>query len=289
MQDPYATLQLSRQATQDEIKRAYRKLAKEFHPDLHPDNPASLRRFKDITAAYDLLSDAAKRRHYDQSLQRAKAAADRQAPPGESGFEAGLETFFSARNWGYRPDGSSAGPKRRGDDICQTLRLSFVEAVLGGVKRVIVKDRRSVDIKVPPLSETGQSLRVAGQGDAGTNGGAYGDLVLELAVDPHPVFIRKDLDIEMTLPVTIFEAVLGAAVMVSTVHGLVELKIPKGSNTDYKLRLKGKGLAGPGGVQGDHYVRLKVVLPDPKDPDFLRLVETWSKRYTYRVRSALND
>jgi DnaJ-class molecular chaperone len=287
MPDPYDILHIGRKATPDEIKRAYRKLAKEFHPDLHPDNPSSLRRFKDITAAYELLSDDAKRRRYDRDLAAAAAAADRSRqppPPREDGFEAGLDSFFNARSWGYRPDGSPAGPQRRGADLFQTLKISFLEAALGTRKRIVVKDERALDIVVPALTEDGQTLRLKGQGDPGTNGGSNGDVLVEISVTSHPVFTRLDLDIHMTLPVTIPEAVLGGPVTVPTAHGLVQLKIPKGSNTDTRLRLKGKGLVDSDGRQGDQYVMLKVVLPDPRDPDFLRLVETWSKRFNYRVR-----
>jgi DnaJ-class molecular chaperone len=282
MLDPYAILQVSQRATQDEIKRAYRKLAKELHPDLHPDNPAAARRFKDVSVAYDLLSDEAKRRRYDHALAAAATAADHHAA---EGFEAGLDAFFSARNWGYRPDGS-AGPRRRGADIFQTLKLSFIEAALGTRKRIVVKDERAVELTVPPLTEDGQTLRLTGQGEPGHNGGPSGDILVEVAVEPHTLFTRKEFDIHMVLPVTVPEAVLGGAVTVPTIHGLVQLKIPRGSNTDTRLRLKGKGVPGPDGAQGDQYITLKVILPDPRDPDFIRLVETWSKRYSYRVRPA---
>jgi len=284
MLDPYVTLQVGRRATLDEIKRAYRKLAKEFHPDLHPDNPASARRFKDISAAYDLLSDEAKRQRYDRASDAA-ATADQAASTG-SGFEAGLDAFFSGRNWGYRPDGSPGGPRLPGADIFQTLKISFIEAALGTRKRLFIKDERAVDVAVPALTEDGQTLRLKGQGEAGQKGGLSGDLLVEITVESHPHFTRRELDIHMVLPVTVPEAVLGAAVTVPTVHGLVQLKIPEGSNTDTRLRLKGKGVAGPSGGQGDHYVILKVVLPDPRDPEFIRLVETWSKRYSYRARPA---
>ena len=282
MLDPYAILQVSPRATQDEIKRAYRKLAKELHPDLHPENPAAARRFGDVSTAYELLSDEAKRRRYDQALAAAGAAADHHAA---EGFEAGLDAFFNARNWGYRPDGS-AGPRRRGADIFQTLKLDFVEAALGTRKRIVIKDERALEVTVPPLTADGQTLRVNGQGEAGVNGGPSGDVLVEVAVEPHALFTRKELDIHVVLPVTVPEAVLGAAVTVPTIHGLVQLKIPRGSNTDSRLRLKGQGVPGPDGAQGDQYITLKVILPDPHDPEFIRLVETWSKRYSYRARPA---
>jgi DnaJ-class molecular chaperone len=278
MLDPYATLQVGRRATQDEIKRAYRKLAKELHPDLHPNNPSSARRFNEISAAYDVLSDEAKRRRYDHELAAAEQAAD-------SGFEAGLDAFFSARKWGgHRP--ASDGPRQRGADIYQSLTVSFIEAVLGARKRVFIKDARSLDVALPPLTEDGQTLRLKGQGEPGRSGGLNGDVLVEITIEAHPVLTRRDLDIHMVLPVTIQEAVLGGLATVPTIHGPVQLRIPRGSNTDTRLRLKGKGIPAPDGTQGDQYVVLKVVLPDPLDPDFLRLVETWAKRYDYRVRPA---
>jgi|HubBroStandDraft_1064217.scaffolds.fasta_scaffold00087_37 DnaJ-class molecular chaperone len=281
MLDPYAILQVGREVSQDEIKRSYRKLAKAFHPDLHPDNPLSLRRFKDISSAYDLLSDEAKRQRYDRAL--APAAAD-PAAPADGRFEAGLDSFFSGRGWGHRPDGS--GPPRRGADIFQTLKLDFTEAALGTRKRIVVKDERAVDVIVPALTEDGQTLRLKGQGEPGSNGGLSGDVLVEIAVARHDLFTRSDLDIHMVLPVTVPEAVLGALVTVPTLYGPAQLEIPKGSNTDARLRLEGKGVTTPDGAQGDQHVVLKVVLPDPHDLEFLRLVEVWSRRYSYRVRPA---
>jgi DnaJ-class molecular chaperone len=281
MSDPYATLQVDRRATQDEIKRAYRKLAKELHPDLHPNNPASARRFKDITAAYDVLSDEAKRRRYDHELKQAAAASEQRA---SSRFEEGLDAFFGGRSWGYRNDGSTNGPRRRGADIYQSIKVGFIEAALGTRKRITVNDERALDVTVPPLTVDGQSLRLKGQGGMGQNGGASGDLFVEVTVEPHAVFTRKEFDIHMELPVTVPEAVLGATVTVSTVTGLVQLKIPKGSNTGTVLRLKGRGLGGPTGGQGDQYVTLRVILPDGADPEFSALVESWSQRHRYSVR-----
>ncbi len=282
MLDPYTTLQIGRQASLEEIKRAYRRLAKELHPDLHPNNPASARRFSEINTAYDVLSDEAKRRRYDRELA---AAEQGPAQPADDGFEAGLDAFFSSRKWGARGDGFTGGPPQRGADIFQSLTISFVEAAVGARKRVFIRDSRSLDIAIPPLTEDGQTLRLKGQGDAGRNGGLYGDMLVEVTVEPHPLFTRRDLDIHMTLPVTVPEAVLGAMATAPTVHGPVQLRIPKGSNTDTRLRLKGKGLVGPDGTIGDQYISLKVMLPDPADPEFLRLVETWAKRNNYQARS----
>jgi DnaJ-class molecular chaperone len=291
--DPYATLQVNRDASPDEIKRSYRKLAKELHPDLHPNNPVSARRFKDITAAYDVLSDDAKRRQYDRQLAAAEAAARAGRGRPASGFQSGrsfeddgLDSFFGRAGWAFRRDPAGNGPKLRGADIYQSLTIPFAEAALGARKRVTIKDRRVLDIAVPPLTQDGQTLRLKGQGGLGSNGGPAGDLFVEITVEPHPLFTRKDFDILMTLPVTLPEVVLGAIVTVPTVHGMVSLKIPPGSNTDTVLRLRGKGVGGAGaaGGPGDQLVTLKVVLPAARDGEFTEFVTQWAKRRSYSVR-----
>jgi len=144
----------------------------------------------------------------------------------------------------------------------------------------VIKDQRVLDINIPPLTQDNQTLRLKGQGGQGANGGPAGDVFVEITVEPHPLFTRRDQDILMTLPVTLPEAVLGATITVPTIHGMVSLKIPKGSNTDTVLRLRGKGL---GGI-GDQLVTLKVVLPTAKDGELTDLVEQWSKRHSYSVR-----
>lgn len=282
MMDPYATLQVGRDASADEIKRSYRKLAKELHPDLHPNNPVSARRFNDITAAYDVLGDDAKRRQYDSQLAAAEAAARAGRGGGGNPFDDdGLDSFFGrSRSWGFKRDAGGAGPKLRGADIYQSLIISFTEAAVGAKKRLIVKDQRVLDINIPPLTQDNQTLRLKGQGGTGANGGPAGDVFVEITVEPHPLFTRRDHDILMTLPVTLPEALLGATITVPTVQGMVSLKVPKGSNTDTVLRLRGKGLGG----QGDQLVTLKVVLPTANDGELTELVEQWSKRHSYSVR-----
>ncbi|HEV2677293.1 MAG TPA: DnaJ C-terminal domain-containing protein [Aliidongia sp.] len=277
--DPYATLQVGRDASPDEIKRSYRKLAKELHPDLHPNNPVSARRFNDITAAYDVLSDDAKRRQYDTKVAAAEAATRTGRGRSNPLDDDGLDSFFG-RSWGFRREATGSGPKLRGADIYQSLTVPFVEAAIGAKKRLIIKDQRVLEVAIPAMTQDGQTLRLKGQGGAGTNGGPAGDVFVELTVEPHPLFTRRDHDILMTLPVTLPEAVLGATVTVPTVQGLVSLKVPKGSNTDQVLRLRGKGLGG----QGDQLVTLKLVLPTAKDGELTDFLEEWSKRHSYSVR-----
>jgi DnaJ-class molecular chaperone len=291
MLDPYATLEVARTATPDEIKRAFRRLAKELHPDLNPNSPAIARRFRDVAAAYDVLSDEGKRRDYDRQVDAARAAADRQAAwrastAGANAFDDNFDSFF-------KPSGRTANQRRerpadafwRGGDIHQSLRISFVEAALGTRKRIQIADRRVLDVAIPAATLDGQTLRLKGQGTPGMLGTTPGDVLVEIAVEPHPLFSRKDHDIHMALQVTVPEAVLGASVIVPTIHGTVQLHIPKGSNTDTVLRLRGKGVPMADGGAGDQYVTLKVVLPPNDDRDFAKLVEQWAKRRAYTVRA----
>ncbi len=292
MLDPYTTLEVRPDASPDEIKRSFRRLAKELHPDLNPNNAANARRFRDIAAAYDLLSDDLKRRDYDRQAEAARVAADRAAANRRAGaaggFDDGLDSFFRTRS-----SRTTAGPRHeragdafwRGGDIHQSLRISFAEAALGTRKRIQIADQRILDVVVPPATVEGQTLRLKGQGTPGMLGSAPGDVLIEIAVEPHPAFTRRDHDIHMTLAVTVPEAVQGGSVAVATIHGPVQLRIPRGSNTDTVLRLRGKGVPMPGGQAGDQYVTLKVVLPPADDPDFARLVEQWARRRAYTVRS----
>lgn len=288
MLDPYATLEVGHDASLDEIKRSFRRLAKELHPDLNPNNAAYARRFRDIAAAYDMLSDEGKRRDYDRQAEAARIAADRAATfraarnsdsAGHHGFDEGLDNFFRGR-------GAKTNARReraadsiwRGSDVHQSLRVSFVEAALGTRKRIRLSDERVLDVVVPPATVEGQTLRLKGQGNTGVLGTAAGDVLIEIAVEPHATFTRRDHDIHMVASVSVQEAVQGGTVTVPTIHGPVQLRVPQHSNTDTVLRLRGKGVPMPGGsAAGDQYVTLKVVLPDG-DADFARLVEQWAKR-----------
>jgi DnaJ-class molecular chaperone len=304
MLDPYATLEVGHDASIDEIKRSFRRLAKELHPDLNPNNAAYARRFRDIAAAYDMLSDEGKRRDYDRQAEAARIVADRAAAfrpsrhsdsAGHHGFEEGLDSFFRGRTArgaqardaqarGAQARGAQARGERptesvwRGSDILQSLRVSFGEAALGTRKRIRLGDERVLDVVVPPATVEGQTLRLKGQGTTGMLGTSPGDMLIEIAVEPHATFTRRDHDIHMVASVTVQEAVQGGTVTVPTIHGAVQLRVPRGSNTDTVLRLRGKGVPMPGdNAAGDQYVTLKVVLPED-DPDFARLVEQWAKR-----------
>ena len=278
MMDPYAQLGVAREASIDDIKRAYRKLVKEVHPDLNPGDPTAVRRFEDLTVAYDTLVDPDKRRRFDAD------AATRSRFGKAMGGDDALSEFFR-RTSKFTGGGQAPRPKRPGADTTHVLEVGFVEAALGVRRHVAMADGRTVDLVVPPATEAGQTLRLKGRGAAGLNGGPAGDAYVTIKVGPHPQLSRNGNDILMTLPVTVGEAALGAAVTVPTLTGPVTLKVPKCSNSDTILRLKGRGvpLAGEQAA-GDQLVTLKVILPPATDPTFMAFVEHWSKTASYKVR-----
>ena len=297
--DPYEVLGVDRKAGADEIKKAYRKLAKKLHPDLNPGNKAIEAKFKDVQGAYDLLSEADKRGRYDrgeidasgQEKQRTwyRSYADSDAAGkytgrggGDSGFSA--EDLFADLfgNLG----GRRGNMRMRGSDVHYTITVDFPEAALGAKKRVTLGDGRTLDIAIPPGTEDGQVLRLKGQGAPGAGSGPAGDALIEVKVRPHAFFTRKGNDIHVEVPVTLQEAVLGGSIHVPTIDGTVALKVPKGSNTGATLRLRGKGVPeGKGGARGDQYVKLKVVLPESIDPALQEFVEKWAADHAYDVRA----
>ena len=287
MRDPYVVLGVPRDASDDTIKKAYRRLAKKLHPDIHPGNRANEQQFKEVTAAYDLLSDPAKRARFDRGEIDAAGGergfrpqgGARGQPRGAGGFSFD-EIIAEILGRGRRESEERVG------DLSQTLRLPFVEAALGGKRRVTLADGRNIDIAVPAGIDSGQTLRLKGQGPRGPRSVAPGDLYLEIEVEPHGFFQRKDRDIHVELPVTLTEAVLGAMITVPTIHGAVAVKVPRGSNSGSTLRLKGKGIVVPGKA-GDQYVKLRIVLPDPPDAELTAFLERWGAKHPYEVRGKL--
>jgi DnaJ-class molecular chaperone len=291
-EDPYTLLGVARDASPDAIRAAYRKLARQHHPDLNPGNAAAEARFKAIAAAHDLLSDADKRarfdrgeidahgqetppqpryRDYAESAQgrRYEAAGD---APGYGDWTAQtFEDLFGAATRGRTREGTAF--KLRGHDVAYALRVSFLDAVLGATTRLAMPDGRTLDVKVPPGTLSGQVLRLAGQGGPGLNGGPAGDALIEITVAPHAFFRRDGQTIRLDLPVTLHEAVLGARITVPTPAGPVSMSVPAGSDTGQVLRLRGRGVPAHGGLPaGDLLATLSVVLgpPDPALADFLR-------------------
>ncbi|AWJ85409.1 molecular chaperone DnaJ [Azospirillum sp. TSH58] len=315
MRDPYQILGLTRSASADDIKKAYRKLAKEFHPDLKPGNAANEERFKEISAAYTLLSDSDKRARFDRGeidasgqerhhgfggRSRANAGRSR-AYSGAGGAGAGDDSFFGGEDWfsdlfgGGRkrggPGGGGAGgaagggSRSRGSDINYSVSVPFVEAAQGTKRRISLSNGKSIDVTVPPGTEDQAKLRLKGQGLPGAGGFGAGDAIVEVHVEAHPFFTRQGSDIHVEVPITLNEAVLGATIRVPTISGPVALKIPPGANTGSTLRLRGKGVMNQATKQaGDQYVKLKVVLPDPPDAELVKFMEEWSRTRSYDVR-----
>ena len=299
MSDPYQILGVSKTASASEIKSAYRKLAKKLHPDVNPGNKEVEQKFKEITAAYDLLSDADKRARYDRGEVDAQgqergfsggawrnAGSRHSARGGEDPFAGfgGMEDIFAEFMGGGRQRrgaGKGAHEQARGSDMTYTTQVPFVTACLGGKQRVTLTNDKTVEIIVPAGVEDGHKLRLRGQGLVGM-GGTAGDAIVEIRIDAHPFFTRKDRDISLDLPISLPEAVLGASVTVPTLDGHVAVKIPKGANAGTTLRLKGKGV--DGATAGDMFVKVKITLPEPVPQDLTDFIEKWAKKNAYDPR-----
>jgi len=301
MSDPYSMLGVAKTASADEIRKAYRKLAKKHHPDLNPGDKAAEAKFKDIAQANDLLSDAEKRRRFDageidaagQEMPPRGFYRDQAGGAGGAKYQRGggneefvdmggiFSEMFGARR-GFTGGGFGGGDfadggfDRSGMPVTYALTVPFLVAARGGKQRVNLPDGKTLDIDVPEGTVDGQTLRLKGQGMPGSKGRPAGDAYVEIRVQPHAFFQTKDNDIHVELPVTITEAALGGKVKVPTVSGAVMLNVPAGSNTGTSLRLKGRGLLDrKSGQRGDQYVKLKVVMPDKPDDKLKAFLETW--------------
>ena len=306
MKDPYQVLGVARGASADKIKQTYRTLARELHPDVNPGDSKAEERFKEITAAYDFLSDADKRAKFDRGeidasgahIRRARAGAHHKAGGFAGDFDFGgdpneiLAEMMRRKEkgrrtwgnpWGFGADEPPASSAKPGQDAHHSLKVSFTEAAAGVTKRVTLATGKSLDVRIPPGSVDGQTLRLKSQGFPGILGGAAGDAFIDIKVDPHSHLVQRDQDFILDFPISIQEAVLGAKVTVPTADGQVAVTIPPGSNTGTVLRLKGKGIKGPSGT-GDQLVTLKVVLPD-SDPEFKTFVEKWGEKAAYNPRT----
>ena len=307
--DPYKELGVSRSASADEIRRAFRKLAKQLHPDKNPGDPAAEERFKRVSGAFDLLGDAAKRKKFDRGEIDAdgretargfsggdpfgRAGGGPGMGPGMGGAGAQYEgvdlndilgEMFGGRG-SAQPGFRSAfgGGSAKGADVRARLEIDLEEAIRGGPKRIAFSDGRTIDVTIPKGAIDGQMLRLKGQGSPGRAG--PGDALIELGIRPHPVFRREGDGLIMDLPISAPDAILGAKIQAPTPDGPVTLTVPKGSNSGSTLRLKGRGLPDPRtGARGDLLARLQIMLPDAPDPELERFAEQWRKERPYTPR-----
>ncbi len=293
--DPYETLGVAKDATPDQIRAAYRKLAKKLHPDLNPGNKTAEEKFKAVGTANDLLSDPEKRARYDRGEIDASGQERGFAQPDQgqggrrrrrAGAQPGMDDpvfadmFAEMLRRGGGAGGAQAGAmKMRGQDQHFSLEVAFTEAALGATRHITLPDGRGLDVTIPPGMEEGQALRLRGQGEAGWNGGPAGDALIEITVAPHPYFRREANDIHMELPVTAAEAVLGGKVKVPTLAGSVSVTIPRHSDAGRMLRLRGRGIPAHGGrPAGDLYVKLAVVTGTPDDA-LEAALRAWAERH----------
>ncbi|HEY2482971.1 MAG TPA: J domain-containing protein [Caulobacteraceae bacterium] len=294
-QDPYRELGVSRGASADEIRKAFRKLAKQHHPDANPGNAASEERFKRVSAAFDLLGDPDKRRRFDageidadgREIMRGYTGSpfgQGGSPFGQGGAgrSAEFENVDLGDILGEMFGGRRGGFASRGADVRATLDIDLEEAILGGKKRIGFSDGRTLDVTIPAGAAEGQVLRLKGQGAPGRSG--PGDALIELRIKPHPKFRREGDTLVMDVPVSLPDAVLGGKVQAPTPDGPVTLNVPKGSNSGSILRLRRRGLADGQGRRGDLLARLVITLPETPDEALETFAEEWRRERPYTPR-----
>ncbi len=293
--DPYEVLGVGRKASQKDIQAAYRRKAKTLHPDLNPGDKTAEQNFKDLSAAYEILRDEDKRGRFDRGEIDGKGAeqperryyrdfADAGAYENNAGFaDLGgddiFAEFFSRR--GRR------GFRMRGADLRYSMEIDFLEAVNGATRQVTLPDGKTLDVRIPPGTRDGQTLRLRGKGGEGEDGAEAGDALIELHVRPHPVFRREGDDIRLDLPISLSEAVLGGKVRVPTPAGPVMAMVPENSSSGRTLRVKGKGVVRKNGSRGDLFATLKIVLPDEPDPELKTFVAGWQAGQRHDPRQGM--
>jgi len=286
--DPYAILGVKRDASPEQIQKAYRKLARKLHPDLNPGNTEAEEQFKNVSRAYDLLNDPEKRVRFDRGevdisgVERPRHRYYRDVSEPSAGHayasDAGFADFDTddllSEIFGRR---NRADVRRRGADTRYHLDLDFLDAVNGTTRAVTLPDGATLDVRIPAGTSEGQTLRLRGKGEPGRNGAPPGDALIAIGVRPHPVFRRQGDDIHFEQGVPLHAAVLGGRIAVSAPSGPVTLTIPKWSTSGTVLRLKGKGVPRSDGTAGDAYVKLLIKLPDKPDPELERAIAAWHR------------
>lgn len=296
--DYYEVLGIPRDASQDDVRRAYRKLARRYHPDLNQESDAE-ERFKEVSEAYEVLSDPEKRERYDSLGSgwrpgEAPGGADFEDLFGQRGFgggdvrvefgDGGFSEFFE-RLFGDRAASASTGPLR-GRDHEAELELSLEEALSGGRRRLSLDDGRSFEVNIPAGVRDGQRIRIAGQGAGGRDGGPPGDLYLRVRLRPHPRFRREGDDLYLDLPVSPWEAALGATVPVQTLTGTAQVRVPAGSSSGRRLRLRSRGLPKQGRARGDLYASVQIAVPKQLSDEEGELFEKLASASQFDPRAA---
>jgi DnaJ-class molecular chaperone len=323
MRDPYEVLGVPRGASQADIKKAYRRLAKKLHPDANKNDANAATKFAELNSAHEILGDEDKRKAFD------RGEIDAEGKPRFQGFDAGTggnrgaprDGNFESFSWGqggFRRSGGGGGfanmddilkdvlggfagggggarrgrarfepedfAAARGQDVPAQITITLAEADKGGSRRVRLPSGKDVDIKIPAGLSDGQQIRLKGQGYPGTGGGQAGDALITVSIAPHPYFKPDGANLRVDVPVTLYEAVLGAKVRVPTLDGAVELAIPAGTSAGRTFRLKGKGMPVKGGGRGDLYASVRIVLPDGNDPELEELMRKWRDTKPYDPR-----
>lgn len=307
-EDPYKVLGVAKTATQDEIKKAYRALAKKLHPDLHPDDSRKQAEFQAVSGAYDLLKDPETRRRFDageidasghekpeRQYYHQYAGSDRGRrydPSGQGEEYVDMSDFFSDLfGRGARPGGGGARYGQEfsapGPDYRYQLEVDFLEAARGAKRSVTMPDGARIDLTIPAGLQDGQTLRLKGKGGEGYGRGPRGDALVTVGVRPHPVYSRDGNDVLIEVPITFDEAVLGGKIEVPTIGGPVSMSVPKGASSGRKLRLKGKGIRPAKGKAGDQIVTLKIVLPDRMDDRMEEIARSWREKVTSDPRKTM--
>jgi DnaJ-class molecular chaperone len=325
MRDPYDVLGVQKSARPDEIKKAFRRLAKKLHPDANKKDPRAAVKFAELNSAYELLGDEKKRKAYDAGQ------IDAEGKPRFHGFAGGShpgfggDSHFESFTWGpegFRRSGTRGGgfgrfedilsemmgglgrgaagarggfdrfeaadfgQAQHGQDVSVTLTITLLEAAKGTTKRVRLPGGKEVEVKVPAGLTDGQQIRLKGQGLAAPSG-PPGDVLITVGIAPHPYFRPEGSNLRLELPITLYEAVLGAKVRVPTLDGAVELAIPPGTGAGRTFRLKGKGMPSKGNP-GDLLVTARIVLPEGQDPDLETLMRKWRERKPYDPRKDID-